>query len=331
VLHHGKRSNNGLLTGAENGVLGESRDRGRLVAGGVDELVVEDLDLGVLAGELNNLVGNGLGIGEARNVLANTSKVEDDLLGVGTLELGAALVTKDDKVEVGLTAGGGPPADETGETGVDTTAKALVGAADNDELLFALTLERLGLGGLEDLVAGLAVLARVLHGALGAVELGRGDDLHGVGDLLDVANRLETALDFTEGGEGGRARSCRSAVLSQSAGRCITTILSFSLSVSLSIDHSQIAIPSCKSLSLNQLNRIDGVEAVQSAVAARCSITGEMELCAELYLYLRTNGKVATYLEAAARRAGRAALDSIVKGFDLTKVSEGRAEGCWRM
>ncbi len=91
-----------------------------------------------------------------------------------------------------------------------TTAEALVGAADDDQALLALALERLGLGRLEHLVAGLAVLARVGHGALGARQLGRGDDLHGVGDLLDVANRLEAALDLTQRGEGG-GRSCRSA------------------------------------------------------------------------------------------------------------------------
>jgi hypothetical protein len=47
---------------------------------------------------------------------------------------------------------------------------------------------------------------------LGAGELGGGDNLHGLGDLLDVANGLETAFDFTEGGivrggnDGGPAR-----------------------------------------------------------------------------------------------------------------------------
>jgi hypothetical protein len=40
----------------------------------------------------------------------------------------------------------------------------------------------------------------LVHGLLGAGELGGGDDLHGLGDLLDVANGLEAALDLTESG-----------------------------------------------------------------------------------------------------------------------------------
>lgn len=34
---------------------------------------------------------------------------------------------------------------------------------------------------------------------MGAGELSGSDDLHGLGDLLDVADGLETALDFLEG------------------------------------------------------------------------------------------------------------------------------------
>jgi hypothetical protein len=49
---------------------------------------------------------------------------------------------------------------------------------------------------------GGAVDAGVLHGALGTVELGRGNDLHRLGDLLNVANRLQLALDLTECREG---------------------------------------------------------------------------------------------------------------------------------
>ena len=86
---------------------------------------------------------------------------------------------------------------------MDTTAETLVGTADDDQVLLALTLDGLGLGALEDGVGGLAVLAGLGHGPLGAGDLGGGDNLHGLGDLLDVANRLETALNFTEGGIAG--------------------------------------------------------------------------------------------------------------------------------
>lgn len=86
---------------------------------------------------------------------------------------------------------------------MNTTAETLVRAADNDEVLLALALNWLGLGTLENLVGGLTVLAGLKHGPLGAGKLGGGDDLHGLGNLLDVADRLETALNFTKGGIAG--------------------------------------------------------------------------------------------------------------------------------
>lgn len=93
-----------------------------------------------------------------------------------------------------------------------TTAQTLVGATDDDQRLLAVALDGLGLGALEDGVGGLTVLSGLGHGPGGAGELGGGDDLHGLGDLFDVANRLEAALDFTKGsvaggiggGKGGR-------------------------------------------------------------------------------------------------------------------------------
>jgi len=39
---------------------------------------------------------------------------------------------------------------------------------------------------------------------LGAGELGRGDNLHRLCDFFNVADRLETAFDFTESGIVGR-------------------------------------------------------------------------------------------------------------------------------
>lgn len=192
----------GQRTGSLNSLLGESIKGRGLVALGVDELVVEDLNLGVVAGQANNLVGDGLGVGEGGNILANTREGKLDVLGLGTLQLGLALLAEDDElVSVGLL--GEETTDVTGQTGVNTTAETLVGRADDEQNLLVLALEGLGLSLGEDLAGGLAVVLGLSHGALGAGQLGRGDNLHGLGDLLDVANGLETALDFTEGREAG--------------------------------------------------------------------------------------------------------------------------------
>lgn len=85
---------------------------------------------------------------------------------------------------------------------MNTAAEALVRAAHDVQSLLALGLERLRLSRLKDLLGGLAVLAGLVHGSLGTVQLGGGNDLHGLGDLLDVANRLQTVLDLAQGGIG---------------------------------------------------------------------------------------------------------------------------------
>lgn len=188
--------------GSEDGLLRVGGDNRGLVAGGVDELVVEDLDFGVVAGELGDLVGNGLGVGKGGNVLADTSKAQDNVGAVGTHELGTSLLANEDQVGGGL-AGAESAADVTRKTRVNTTAETLVGGADDVEGLLVLSLESLGLGRLKDLTGGLTVLGGIGHGTLGAGELGRGDNLHSLGDLLNVANGLETALDFTQSGVSG--------------------------------------------------------------------------------------------------------------------------------
>lgn len=191
-------------TGRGDGLLGKCLNDDGLVALGVDELVVDDLDARVVAGQQDDLVGDGLGLGEGGDVLADAGEAEDDVLGVGALQLGLGLLAEDDEVEVGVLEG--PAADETAETRVDTAAEALVGAADDDQLLLALGLERLRLGRVEDGVGGLAVHARVLHRPLRAVELRRRNDLHRLGDLLDVADGLQPTLDFSERREVGGSR-----------------------------------------------------------------------------------------------------------------------------
>lgn len=186
------------LTGLGDGLLVVGLNGGGLVALGVDEGVVHDLHAGVLARQQRDLVGNGLGIGKGGNVL-DVGEAHDNLVRVGSGQLGLGLVTKDD--DVGVLMGLEEPAGGLGETGVDTAAEALVGAGHDEQGL--LVLESLGLGVLEDLVGGPTVGTGFVHSLLGAGETGRGDDLHGVGDLLDVLDGLQAAFDLTQSREVG--------------------------------------------------------------------------------------------------------------------------------
>lgn len=171
----------------------------------VDEVVVDDFNTGIFGREQSDLIGNSLGIGESRDVLADVGEAKDDGVGVGTGELGLGLLSHNDEVRVGccLESAAGSLA----ETRVNTTAETLVGAGNNEQGL--LVLEGLGLGLLENSVGSLTVGTRVVHSLLSAVQTGRSNDLHGVGDLLDVLDGLETAFDFTQsrevGGIGGRS------------------------------------------------------------------------------------------------------------------------------
>lgn len=189
-------------TGLEDGLLGKCLNDGGLVARGVDELVVENLDVRVLGREHDDLVGDGGGVGKGRDVLANAGEADLKILAVGAAELGLGLLADDGKIEAGLL--GVETTDISAQTRVNTTAETLVGGADDEQGL-ALTLElgSSGLGGLVDLVGSLTVALGVVHGTLSTSELGRGDNLHGVGNLLDVANRLEAALDLTKSRKGG--------------------------------------------------------------------------------------------------------------------------------
>jgi hypothetical protein len=196
-----------LLTGLGDSLLGISLNGAGLVALSVDELVVDDLNASVVGGQLSNLIGNDLSISESRDVLANVGEAHDELIGVGSGQLSLGLLSEDDQVGVGVRLK--YTASSLAETGVDTTAKTLVGAGNDEQGL--LVLEGLGFGVLEDLVGRLTVDTRVVHSLLGAGKTGRGNDLHRVGDLLDVLDGLQTALNFTQsrevGGVGGRSAS----------------------------------------------------------------------------------------------------------------------------
>jgi hypothetical protein len=196
------------LTRVGNGLLGVGLLDNRLVATSVDELVVNDLDGDVLGGQHGDLVGDAQRVGEGGDVLSGTGEADNHVLGVRTAQLRLALLSNDREVGVGDIIQ--HPPDLPRHSRVDTTAETLVGTADDDQGLLAIALHSLGLGAVEDGVGGLTVSTGLPHGLLGAGELGGGDDLHGLGDLLDVANRLETAFDLTEsgitGGIGGNER-----------------------------------------------------------------------------------------------------------------------------
>lgn len=198
---------NRVLTGLSDGLFGVGLHGLRLVALGVHELVVDDLNAGIVGRQEGDLVGNSLGIGESGDVLADVGEAHHDGAGAGTRQLSLGLVAENH--DVGIGGALESPASGLAETGVDTTAETLVGAGNDEQSL--LILEGLGFGLLEKSVGGLTVGTGVGHGLLSASQTGRGNDLHSVGDLLDVLDGLETAFDFTQGrkvgGIGGRGAS----------------------------------------------------------------------------------------------------------------------------
>lgn len=170
-----------------------------LVALSIDKAIVHNLDASVFGRQQRNFVGNSLSISECRNVLGDVGEAHDDLVGVGSSQLSLGLLTENDNVGVGVVLE--KLAGSLAQTRVDTTAETFVGAGNDEQSL--LVLEGLGFGILENLVGSLTVDSRLLHSSLGTVETGGGDNLHGVGDLLDVLDGLQAALNFTESGEVG--------------------------------------------------------------------------------------------------------------------------------
>lgn len=187
--------------GVEDGLNGVGIDNGSLVRLGVDELVVDNLDAVVLLWESGDLIGDQRSVGEGRDGLSDTSEVDLDVLGVRTRHLRLGLLADNDKVGIGVD--GEHAAGVLAESGVDSTAKTFVGAGNDNQSLLVALLGKFGLGLLEDGVRGLSVCSGILHSACRSVQLGGGNNLHGVGDLLDVADRLETVLNLTKSREGG--------------------------------------------------------------------------------------------------------------------------------
>lgn len=183
-------------------ILGEGLNWGSLIAGRIDEAVIQDLDIPIILRQQGDLIGHRLGIRKGGHILPHSRKAQHDMLARASGQLGLALLAQHDEIGVGGLLH--HPAGLLGEARVDTAAQALVGGADDDERLFGAVLGvGVGLGLLEDGVGGLAVGAGFGHGALGAGEFGGGDDFHRLGDLFDVADGFETAFDLSEGGIGG--------------------------------------------------------------------------------------------------------------------------------
>jgi hypothetical protein len=208
-----------------------------LVRDGSLERVKDNLNVVVLGWQLLDLVGNSLGLSKGWDILSDTSEGENHVLCVRSAQLSLALLTENNELSIWLLLE--DTASLLGQLRVDTTAKTFVGRSNNEECLASL--ERLGLGLLVDLVGSLTVDLGVGHGTLGTGELGGGDDLHGVGDLLDVTNGLETAFDFTEGSiVVGEEWLCRTVCCLQVVWLAIRFLLStiiteISLSPSLSL------------------------------------------------------------------------------------------------
>lgn len=94
----------GEVGGCGDGLLAEGVDDGGLVACGVDELVIHDLDTSiiVLVDKQSDLIGDGGCIHEGRDVLADLGETELDLLAIGSTELGLAFLAEDDQVVGGF-------------------------------------------------------------------------------------------------------------------------------------------------------------------------------------------------------------------------------------
>jgi hypothetical protein len=72
---------------------------------------------------------------------------------------------------------------------MDTTAQSFIRACNDQQRLFAFC--RLCLGFLEDLIRGLTIGSRVCHSPLCPSHLRGSDNLHCLGDFLNVSNGLE--------------------------------------------------------------------------------------------------------------------------------------------
>lgn len=184
---------------------GEDRKESGLERNTGKELVVKDFNGVILSTERDDLVGNGSSFNEGRSLLTDRSKRSNNVIGVRTRNLGLDLVTNGNDFSVGVL--GKTVTSSTSKLRVDGTAKTLIGGHGNDELLGSFG-GNSSLGIVVDLLVGRAIDTGDSHTTLGLVESGRSNNLHGVGDLLNVLDRLETSLNFTKSSIGSKRRVC---------------------------------------------------------------------------------------------------------------------------
>lgn len=165
------------------------------------DLVVDNLNVVVLGVESKNLVSNVGSLLEGGGLLTGSTERQTHLLGVRSAELGLDLLTDSNNVNE-LLAGlkvEQLSSNGSGKLGVDGTTQTLIGGDNNPQSLLDV-LRHSGLGVLENLLGGLVVDLGGGHGSLGLTELGGGNNLHGVGNLLNVLNGLESHLDLSKSG-----------------------------------------------------------------------------------------------------------------------------------
>lgn len=201
---------NGRLTRCLYGFLRECLHGHWLITLRVEKFVVHYFYVLVIIRQQADLIRNRLRIRERGDILPDVRKAHLDVLRVAPRKLGFALLTQHNDVEIASLLCQEPPRCAC-HARVDATTEPLVGAANHEQRLLVFGVLALGgalgrLGLVEDRVGSFTVGTGLDHGALGAGELGRGHDLHGLGDLFDVADGLEAAFDFAEGGLLGLCR-----------------------------------------------------------------------------------------------------------------------------
>ena len=81
---------------------------------------------------------------------------------------------------------------------MDTATKTFVGAANYDECFLVLVLEGFGFSFLEDGVGRLTVCSGLRHCLLSSGEFGGGNNFHSFRDFLNIFDRFQALLDFSE-------------------------------------------------------------------------------------------------------------------------------------
>lgn len=145
--------------------------------------------IGVLVAEVQDGIAQLGRIQEGRRQTADLVRDHLDVLAVQTRQDGARLVADADHLDVRV--GGELAANVTGNAGMHRTAQTTVRRDGNVQLLGVFLLRR-DFGLLVELLRTDTVRSGLLQITLSTGILGGGHHLHGLGDLLDVLDRLQT-------------------------------------------------------------------------------------------------------------------------------------------